>query len=538
MRPCCVVKTLGMLSTVGRHVVLPRWRARLLPEKLRGGWPSPALLMAAVVAASAGVATAAPATATPRFEAAPCPQTPEPIPALQTARCGFLVVPETRANPDGRKIRLAVAIVRAQSAAPKPDPVVFMTGGPGAAAILDTPFLVAANVNRDRDLIIMAQRGTLYSQPTLNCPELDRYYARQVSLVFDAPATGRIQAEAARRCHDRLVGRGIDLGAYNTTENAADFADLRRVLGIEQWNVYGYSYGSDLALSFLRDHPEGIRTVTVDSVVPPDIVSLPWTWSSAREGITAIFDACAAQPRCARHYPHLLQTFTHLLRRLEADPLVARVRPPQGGAPVKVVLDGGTIVDMLLSNAIRPPDVPRALYELAHGQPARFLEARAAASVVPELVEQAQGMTQSFVCREWAPYGDAADILRAGQRAFPALPASVLAQAPQLPFEHQLCRAWDVPKGPASQRRRVHSDVPTLVVSGTFDVKTGARWGRYAAETLSSSTYVRINGVGHWVIAQSPCAQRIFNSFLNAPRAPEIACARETRPAPFNIGPG
>ena len=52
-----------------------------------------------------------------------------------------------------------MAIVRAQSAAPKPDPVVFMTGGPGAAAILDTPFLVAANVNRDRDLIIMAQRG-------------------------------------------------------------------------------------------------------------------------------------------------------------------------------------------------------------------------------------------------------------------------------------------------------------------------------------------------------------------------------------------
>jgi pimeloyl-ACP methyl ester carboxylesterase len=83
----------------------------------------------------------------------------------------------------------------------------------------------------------------------------------------------------------------------------------------------------------------------------------------------------------------------------------------------------------------------------------------------------------------------------------------------------------------------VRSDVPTLVVSGTFDAKTGARWGRYAADTLTSSTQVRIDGVGHWVIVQSPCAQRIFNSFLNAPRAPETACARKTRPAPFNIGP-
>ena len=101
-------------------------------------------------------------------------------------------------------------------------------------------------------------------------------------------------------------------------------------------------------------------------------MSLPWTWSSAREGITAIFDACAAEPRCARHYPRLLQTLTRLVRKLEAAPLIAQVRPPQGGAPVKVVLDGGTIVNMLVGNAIRPPDVPRALHELAQGQPARF----------------------------------------------------------------------------------------------------------------------------------------------------------------------
>jgi len=159
---------------------------------------------------------------------------------------------------------LAVAIIPAVSESPQPDPIVFMTGGPGATGILDIPFLVDASVNRNRDLIILAQRGTLYSDPDLNCPELDRYYGRQVSLVYDAPSTGRRQAAAARRCHDRLVEAGMDLSAYNTTENAADFADLRRVLGIHEWNVYGYSYGSDLALSFMRDHPDGIRTVTID----------------------------------------------------------------------------------------------------------------------------------------------------------------------------------------------------------------------------------------------------------------------------------
>ena len=425
----------------------------------------------------------------------------------------------------------------AASGAPQPDPVVFMTGGPGAAAIHDVPFLIDAGINRDRDLIILAQRGSLYSEPTLNCHELDLYYARQIGLVYDAPSTGREQAEAARACRDRLVAAGVDLSAYNTTENTADFADLRRVLRIEKWNVYGYSYGSDLALSFVRDHPEGIRTVTIDSVVPPDIVSLPWTWSSAHEGITTIFGACASDTSCARRYPDLLGTFTRLVGQFEANPLVARVVPPQGGDPVQVVLDGGTLVNVLVANTVKAPDVPAAIYELAAGNPQRFLAARAGGSAVPEVPEQAQGMTQSFVCREWEPYGSPADILQAGLQEFPTFPASVLVNAPQLPFEQELCREWNVPEGPASQRARVFSDIPALVVSGTFDSKTGAEWGRYAASTLSRSTYVRINGIGHWVIVQSPCAQDIFRSFLSAPLSPDTTCAPKTTHLPFTIIP-
>jgi pimeloyl-ACP methyl ester carboxylesterase len=469
------------------------------------------------------------------FESASCPKTPHPIPALKTARCGYLVVPENRKHPNGQTIRNAVAILPAKSKHPKPDPIVFMTGGPGAAAILDIPFLVDAGINQNRELIIMAQRGTLYDKPDLYCPELDRFYARQVSMVFDAPSTGAKQAAAARRCRDRLVKRGSDLAAYNTTENVEDFVELQRVLGIASWNIYGYSYGSDLALSYMRSHPEGIRSVTIDSVVPPNKVSLPWTWSSAREGITTIFKACEERPGCNRHYPHLLPTFIDEVRRLEAHPLVRMVRPPQGGAPVKVVLDGGTLVNMLVGNTPRQPDVPAAITELAEGHPRILLETRAAGAEVPEDPEQALGMTESFICQEWEPYGSPKEILAAGRRVFPSFPASVLINAPQLPFLRQLCQEWKVPKAPASQRVRVRSDIPTLVVMGDFDAKTGAQWGRYQAQTLSKSTFVQIAGIGHWVIVQSPCAQRIFQSFLGRPTDPQTACAAKTIPPPFTI---
>ncbi|HEY1428402.1 MAG TPA: alpha/beta hydrolase, partial [Candidatus Tumulicola sp.] len=384
--------------------------------------------------------------------------------------------------------------------------------------------LIDAGINTNRDVIVLEQRGTLYDEPDLNCPELDRFYGKQVSLVYDAPSTGKLQADAAKACRVRLAARGIDLSAYNTTENEADVVDLRKLLHVERWNVYGYSYGTDLTLSLLRDDPEGIRTAIIDSVVPPNVVSLPWTWSSAYEGISTIFRDCRSQPGCARKYPNLMTTFVKQVRRLEAHPLVRDVIPQGGTTAVKVVLDGGTIVNMAVSNAPKAALLPRAITQLAHGDPKLFFETRAAAEHVSDVPEQALGMTQSFVCREWTPYGSQAAILHAGQVEFPTLPEPVLMNAPQLPFEHELCAEWDVPAGPNAQRIRVRSDVPTLVVSGAIDSKTGAKWGQYAAATLSHSTYVRIRNVAHWVIVQSPCAQRIFQSFLATPRSPNTSC--------------
>ncbi|MET9406939.1 alpha/beta fold hydrolase [Streptomyces sp. NPDC002935] len=467
-----------------------------------------------------------------RFVPGPCPQTPEPVPG----RCGVLEVPENRAHRGGRTIRLAVAIIPAASATPAEDPVVFMSGGPGGDAIGDIPFLIGAGVNRDRDLIVMAQRGTLHTEPNLACPEIDRFYADTVGLRYDAPSTGRLLVRAAKQCRDRLTADGVELSAYNTTENAADFADLRKALDIHRWNVYGYSYGTDLALTFLRRHPQGIRSVAIDSVVPPQIVSLPWTWDSAREGIGAIFAACAAQPRCKSRYPDLPRTLTEQVRRLEAHPLTLTTQPPGGGDPVKVVLDGGALVNLLVANAVPAVDVPAALDELAHGHPDRFAQARAAGAN-PVIGEFAHGLTQSVACSEWVPGYSRSDLLKAGRRAFPGWPDTVLAQAPQLPFEHDVCRVWNVPDRTSVQRVATVSNVPTLIVSGTFDAKTGARWGPYTGRTLPRSTAVRIPGIGHWVVPQSPCAQSVLASFLTHPVSPDTACVAGLAPKPFTITP-
>ncbi|MFD0526389.1 alpha/beta hydrolase [Kitasatospora arboriphila] len=203
---------------------------------------------------------------------------------------------------------------------------------------------------------------------------------------------------------------------------------------------------------------------------------------------------------------------------------------------MRVVLDGGALVNLLVANAVKAVDVPAALDELAHGNPERFARAQAAGAT-PVVGEVAHGLTQSVACSEWVPGHSESDLLQAGRRAFPGWPDTVLAQAPQLPFEHDVCRAWNVPDRTAVQRVATRSDVPTLLVSGTFDAKTGASWGAYTARTLSRSTTVLIPGIGHWVVPQSPCAADVLTSFLARPTAPDTSCVAGLAPAPFTITP-
>ncbi|MFF8378247.1 alpha/beta fold hydrolase [Streptomyces sp. NPDC015661] len=462
-----------------------------------------------------------------------CPQTPDPVPG----RCGYLEVPENRSHRGGgRTIRLAVAIIPATSARPAAEPVVFMEGGPGGDAFDNIPFLIASGVNRNNELIVVSQRGGRYSQPNLACPEVDRFNVKAVGLRYDAPSTGRLLVRAVKECRDRLTSEGIRLSSYNTTENAADFADLRTALGIDRWNVYGYSYGTNLALTYMRRHPQGIRSVAIDSLAPPKVVNMPWTWDSAAEGIGEIFAACEAQPRCKSRYPHLRRTLDEQVRRLEAHPLTLMAEPPGGGNPVKVDLDGGALINILVANTVKAVDVPAALDELAHGNPERFARARAV-DVATVIGAFAYGLTKSIACAEWVPGYSEHDVLEAGRRNFPGWPDTVLAQPPQLPFEYDVCRAWNVPDRTAIQRVDTFSRTPALLLSGTFDMKTGASWAHVAAATLPGSTSVRIPGIGHWVVPQSPCAASVLASFLARPTAPDTGCVAGLQPRPFTITP-
>ncbi|WP_042381159.1 alpha/beta fold hydrolase [Streptacidiphilus melanogenes] len=469
---------------------------------------------------------------TSRFVPGPCPPT---LPHGVKAACGYLVVPENRTRPDGRTLRLAVAIVPAQSPASHGDPIVFLPGGPGQDAISDIAQITETGLNRDRDLVVMSQRGTLSSPPALTCPEIDRFYQQRIGLRYDAPSTGRLYVQAVAACHDRLTAEGVDLAAYNTSESATDLADLRTALGIREWNVFSHSYGTELALTYMRRYPQGIRSVTIDGVVPPSVASPGWTWSSVKESFDNMTGACTAQPACRRRYPQLPAEFTHEVQRLEAHPVTTRVTVPGAGV-VKVVLDGGALVNWMVRASHTPAEFPLAVDELAHGNPQRVAEQWASTRYPGSEGVFAHGLSLSVWFSEWVPFETAREQLTAGLRAFPTFPTSVLAQAPQLAFLRQACGAWHVPAANPSIRKVTRSAIPTLAISGSFDAQTGAVWGRYAALTLRNSFVVTLAGVAHGVF-DNPCGSQVITSFYDRPDDPDTSCVASVRPVPFVIGP-
>src|SRR6476620_9350048 len=503
------------------------------------------ILLLALLLASPTVARAAQAaegTATvPRFEPAPCPKL-QGAETLAQASCGYLVVPEDRRRPNGRTIRLMVAIFPARSPEKRADPVFYLAGGPGDIAPLDVNGLIAANFIRDRDILVVSQRGTMFSEPALTCASEDDFARELLGLRFYSEATKRAHFAATEACHRELAATGADLSAYNSTESAADFADLRKVLGFTTWNVYGTSYGSYLAQTLMRDHPEGIRSIVLDSVLPTTY-TITGNWQNARAGFGNLFQACAAETACNAAHPHLEETFTRLVNKLEAEPLTTTVSDPPTGEDVRVVLDGGALVDWLRNQNYAVPllrAAPDRIDGLAAGRPdsleaiAKDRAGRAPPSG-PDVPALGYGLSYGVSCREDYPFATPEDLAAAGREAFPDYPASLQGEGVgSWAYANEDCRdVWKVPAAPEAMHQPVASSIPTLLISGSFDTLTSLAGAKAAATSLSNATIISIPGVGHFVSPASPCAQAVIVSFLAAPDALDTSCVGALKPPIF-----
>jgi len=73
----------------------------------------------------------------------------------------------------------------------------------------------------------------------------------------DANVGGIPAPDLMKACVAELEKQGVPLALYNTTENARDLPPIVKALGYNDYNIYGISYGTKLALEVMRSAPQG-----------------------------------------------------------------------------------------------------------------------------------------------------------------------------------------------------------------------------------------------------------------------------------------
>ncbi len=476
------------------------------------------------------------------FETVACPSPNLPgLPTFDfpaTMTCGYLTVPENRNQPDGRTIKVFVAKAPAMSATSAADPLVVLDGGPGGAGSISYAGMLKQGVNADRDVYFVDQRGTWHADPLLNCPDFDNFGNDAVSLPFSSPDTTTKDVAVVQQCRDRWAATGVDLSAYNTAENAADIADLRVALGIDAWDVYGVSYGTKLASVLLRDYPEGVRTVVLDSVSPPNFNIVENWWSAPASSFKAIFAACAAQPACAAAYPNLETDFYDTVNRLTETPAIVETTD-QAGAPLTVNIDGFVLAYAIIMTTERhdASGLPKMIAEAAAGN----YDAVVAATIefmTPEPIVGVGGHGLAFdvFCSESADLTTEEATLTRSRSLLPQFPDQVLKIQPKQGRLFTECPVLDLDPADPSMMDPVVSDVPVLIMEGDFDAATAPEWVDLVTPGLSAGQVVRFPFTGHSVYGKSDCAPAVMDAFLADPTKPVDASCTASIDLTFTTG--
>lgn len=400
------------------------------------------------------------------------------------AKCGTLEVYENRATKKGRMISLNILVLPATGDKREPDPWVYFSGGPGSAATEDAAGLadVFNRIREHRDMLFVDQRGTGKSNgldcPMYNPDDLQSY------LGYFFPV------EDIRKCRPQLEAKA-DLTLYTTDIAIDDMDEVRAALGYEQLNLFGGSYGTRAALTYLKRYPKRVRTATLQGVAPPNEympLDFPLGNERALQGILA---ECAADEACNAAFPNLKDESKSLLAQLIKGPVEVEVQKPNSSERVKVKLSRDLAVEAIrymLYNPVGASRVPLIIHLAAQGN---FVPLTEAALRFRKLLVATgfNGMYLSVTCAEDLPWIKPGE----GER----MAANTFLGDYRLRQQREACALWPRATIAKDYADPVRSDVPVLILTGELDPVTPPSNGDAVAKALKNSLHIVVPHGAH-----------------------------------------
>lgn len=455
--------------------------------------------------------------------------------------CGTFTVPADWDNPDDETVGFEVAVLRAKNTPSQSDPFVFLGGGPGAWNLEGYLYREAGSVLSPiaemRDIVFFDKRGNGLSDPSLFCPEYYEQTVQRNSVVADSSEGVDILLIGFEKCHIRLAGEGIPLSHFNSYQTANDLASLMDVLGYEAYNLFGISHGTKEAQVMMRDHPEKIRSVIMDSTILPGDQAPAWAPNFVRS-YELLFASCAASDACAASYPDLEGTLTDLVIQLNEIPYYSQIIQDDGTV-LDVYITGDRFVEGIAGTLHRAdllPVIPLVIYSTAEGNTS-LLDA-----FVPQLVPTGRsdvGLRASTHCAQEVPFSSIEEARKRKEGLNPVLAEPVYQGSSRILYD--VCKFWEVTPRPDSEINPIVSDIPALIFAGEYDPATPPSNGEKVAETLSNSQYFLFKGLSHGILrapsseaGEVSCAMKMALQFLDDPYAVvDGACASQL-PGPFD----
>ncbi len=436
-----------------------------------------------------------------------------------SARCGYLQVAEDPARPDGTKIRIRIAIIDALSKKPAVEPLFIVSGGPGSSAgqFFATVADAFERVRRDRELVVVDQRGTGLSNP-LGCDYADDFESGELSLE-------RLR-ELTVACRARLRAQ---LEFYTTSVAVRDLDQVRAALGYQHISLYGASYGTRVVEHYARRYPERTHAVILDGVVVPEEPIGPGIATDAQAALDRIFATCARDKDCAQRFPDLASRFARLLDSVEKQPRDLDIPDPLTGERQHVLVTRDHLVSAvrLLSYSSMTISVLPLLLDAAARDDLAPLVAQSIMTSRALADQIWIGMHNSVVCAEDVPYYTSANIDRGAL-------ARTYIGVQQLDGLMEICKIW--PRGlmDADLHQPLNSRVPALILSGELDPVTPPRNGERLAREFRDSVHVIAAGQGHGQLATG-CVPRLMAEFLDAGTTLglDVSCTKSIAALPF-----
>lgn len=434
------------------------------------------------------------------------------------ARCGTLTVFEDQQVASGRTIPLNIAVIPASGGSPRPDPLFLLAGGPGQSAVEAFPLVVSTwnGITADRDIVLVDQRGTGKSNP-LACENFQEVETNNTLTTEELVALAGV-------CRAELEA---DLTLYTTEIAMADLDAVRAALGYEQINLFGVSYGTRAALTYLRLYPERVRTVVLDAVVSNELVLYQDMPADGQRALQLLFARCAADADCQEQFPDLASEFQTLLDRL-AEPVAVTVAHPVNGELIELELTQEMLTQAIF-NLLYSPEFVSLLPLLIHTvyESGDFAPLVSQALLLSEGVGLYQGMFYSVACAEDAPLISLSEAAQDQENTVFPLMAELFVG---------VCEEW--PRGVVSAdfRQPVTSETPVLLLSGEADPVTPPVYAEQVAQGLPNSLHLVIPGYGHGVSSVG-CMPRVVADFIERGTTADldISCLSQIQPLPFFV---